>query len=181
MGHGISALLSAGDLTAADAMFAEFSRGIHKAAVIDRAYYCLLSGWRSRINGDLASALDNVRKGRDLFRGFLPAEIVHNLVEAEYLFEEGRGFEATVPLVRALKDSRRMKSSFFEHYCLLVSSRIALSEGNRAEGIRRLGDAMALGRAGDYVNRHFWQGYAPLPLKTALKRTMCGSLLKGGT
>ncbi len=157
MGHGISALLSAGDLSAATAMLAEFSRGIHEAAVIDKAYYHLLSGWRSRIDGDLSAALDNVRKGRELFRGFLPAEVLHNLVEAEYLFEEGRNVEAAVPLVRALEDSRKMKSRFFEHYCLLVSSRIALSQGNRAEGIRRLGDAMALGRVGDYVNRHFWQ------------------------
>jgi DNA-binding SARP family transcriptional activator len=183
MGHGISALLSAGNLSAAEAMFGEFSIGIHEAAVIDRAYYYLLSGWRCRIDGDLSAALDNVRKGRELFRGFLPAEILHNLVAAEYLFEGGRILEAGVPLARALEDSRSMNSRFFEHYCLLVSSRIALSQDDRNEGIRLLREAMALGRAGDYVNRHFWQadtmaGTCALALEKGIETDYVRNLIK---
>ena len=102
-------------------MLSEFSRNIHEATVIDKAYHHALLGWRSRINGDLSSALDDVRKGRLLFKGFLPAEIISNLAEAEYLHEAGRDREAGVPLDRALQDSRRMKSRYFEYFCLLIS------------------------------------------------------------
>jgi DNA-binding SARP family transcriptional activator len=79
------------------------------------------------------------------------------LISSELLGRQGKIDEAQVHLDDALEMARSARSPYFEFMARLTEAQLYFHNGEEAKGLMALTRAMALGKAGGYVNSFVWQ------------------------
>ena len=94
------------------------------------------------------------------------------LISAEVLRWQGETQKARAHLDDALEIACTTGSPYFEFMARLTEAYLYFDRGDESEGLRTLGRAMVLGRAGGYVNSFVWQ--------PAVMAKLCTKALEAG-
>ena len=167
LGNGASCALSRGDFSTADELLKGMESRLEWCQkAFDIGYYHGLRGWQKSLRNEFTAAAQHLKLNLEAFHsiGFLATEVVALNSMAENLRERGEKEQAWQYLIRAYDIAYSMKSLYLEFICLLSSVQLALDRADEQQAVRLLRKAMALGRAGTYVNGWFWRPAALLRL-----------------
>jgi tetratricopeptide (TPR) repeat protein len=160
LGNGASCALSWGDSAMADDLLKRMeSRLAGGGKRIDLGQYHGLRGWQESLRKEFTATFRHFTPALESFHaiGFQGPEVVILNGMAENHRQRGDVEQAEAYLSQAYAIACGMGSSYLEFLCLLNSAHLALdrSDDLHADGLLR--KALALGRAGGYVNSWFWQ------------------------
>ena len=159
LGNATSCAFSMGDLAAADDLLTGMkSRLDWYPKRLDVGYYHLLRAWQESLRKDFQAATRHLEVTLESFCsiGFLAIETAGNVFMAENLRELGEAERAEGYLARAYQLAYSMKSGFLEMVCLFNSVHLDLDASDEQQAVSLLRKAMALSRAGGYVNFWLW-------------------------
>jgi ATP/maltotriose-dependent transcriptional regulator MalT len=156
---GVFGALSDGDLETADAWTAEIKKDLPILGPGQLGWYYEFLVRAALTRGDVREAAlhqpEMLRLG--LAAGWCLNDAAVLLVSAQVNHLCGDTQAAHAHLARALAIADTMRSPYVEFMARLVEAELCLDNGQEAEGLRALGSAMALGKAGGFVNSRVWQ------------------------
>ena len=155
---GIMGALSDGDLETAASWLRELERDVHGLGPGFRCWYHWFIVWDALIRGDVARATSYQPEMLRLadVDGRPVDELVAHLMSAQVFHARGEDRDALARLASAQEIAQTIRSPYFEFMVRLTEAQLCLGTGQEAEGLRALERAMALGRAGGFVNSHVW-------------------------
>ncbi|MFL5419565.1 MAG: hypothetical protein ACJ79Y_02215, partial [Myxococcales bacterium] len=187
--QGVYGALAAGDLDTARRYHAKATEHLGPSQTGNRAHLLHLAAWIELCAGDIPRAEDYASRSRDdlLQAGVDLAPTWAGYTLAHVLIELGKHEEAAVLLDRALEWSRRVRSVFVEHDCLLSLAYARLSQGRETEALEWLRHGLRLGRSRSFVT-HTWMGWRKdvlaklcmLALERGIEPEHVGKIVKEG-
>jgi tetratricopeptide (TPR) repeat protein len=171
---GAFAALSDGDLETARAWIQELGEEVKDWGPLWALAYHGLRVLEALAQGDLREASEHERELAQLgYTSGMPYEEAQARVTAAYVCHRcGTHDQARAHLERALEIARSIPSPYVEWFARLAEAHVLLERGRDADGLEALRVAMALGRAGGYVNSTVW-----LP---AVMARLCARALEAG-
>ena len=159
LSFGIRAALSDGDLKTADIWIREMEKHLNAVGPGNKSWYFMFIVRTALLRGDLERAAAQQPEMLHLsLAGGQPLGCVEALlISTEVLGRQGKIDEAQVHLADALEMARSARSPYFEFMARLTEAHLYFHNGEEAEGLMSLSRAMALGKAGGYINSFVWQ------------------------
>jgi len=160
LGTAASCALSMGDVKTADDLLKSMESRLEWGRKrIDIGQYHALRGWRESLRMDFPAASPHLEQALKSFHGtgFLAPEAVMLNAMADNRRLMGDAEQAGILLGKAYEIAYGMGSGFLEFLCLFNSVQLALDASDELQADSLLRKAMALGRAGGYVNGWFWR------------------------
>ena len=171
---GLFAALSDGDLETAHAWLRDFEKDLPIFGTGFHAWYHMFVVREALLRGDLERAA--TRRPEMVRLSLACGWPMHYgaacLVSAQVLHERGEAGAAQADLAQALEIADAMESPYVEFMARLTEAQLQLDSGREAEGLRALGVALHLGKAGGFVNTHVWQ--------PAVMARLCARALEAG-
>lgn len=159
LGHGALAALSDGDLDTAGTWIREFAEEAAEWGPTYELAYHGLAALEALARGDLdgASTRERGMARRGYTSGVPKEEALARVVAAYVWHERGAEDEVRAHLERALGIAATIRSPYLEWIARLAQAYVLLDRNQDALGLEALGMALALGRAGGYVNSEVWR------------------------
>ena len=171
---GLLGALSDGDLETAGPWLREMTRNLDSVGTGFAFFAPWMVVWQALFQGDMARATsyqpEMLRLGTS--DGWLVNNVVAYLMSVQVFHVRGEEKEARTHLDHAREISRATGSPYFEFMVRLTEAQICFDTGQHSEGARALQIAMALGKAGGYVNSFVWQ--------PAVMAKLCAKALEAG-
>ncbi len=168
---GVCASLSSGNLAESEKLLETMSSALEQGRPLDKFYYHLMLACHYAHEGDIPRALSVAATANDLAQriGFLGAQVKSGLALAHLLRATGKHAQARAQTAACRRIGQDVKSDLVEFFCLLSEAGTDFAEHREAAGMRRLRDAMALGRKKGFAqfNYTLWisQEITPLCMK----------------
>lgn len=158
LAEGASASLGKGDLDSGEAYLQRMARFLGTGQKFNQAYFHYLSSWHAALKGEISLALSLEETAIPLITDCgQPCGIaLGNVYMARLENEIGNTQNATRHLEKAIRITRRMKSSILEYQCLLVEADIAFLRGDEKSGRSSLAKALSIGKEKGYFNYENW-------------------------
>ncbi len=171
---GLMSALSQGDRATTSTWLQDFAKDLHALGPGHACWYHVFVVWDALLRGDVSRA---VAHQPEMLRlavadGWPLDEALAHLVSAKVRHACGEERTARGHLERALEVARTIRSPYLDYMGYLTKAQLCLDRDQEAEGLRALGRAMALGKAGGYVNAFGWQ--------PAVMAGLCARALEAG-
>lgn len=158
-GNAVYSALAAGNLVMAKFFLNKVEATIDAQGKHTLAEFRFLRAGIDLLEGNLSSALDDALASLKLHermeRPFLTEGARFGLTQI--LIEIGEFKNAHLHLEQVIQYSRRMKSPFLEHQCLLIEAHLRLQQGEEEQKILRpLEEGLQLARENDYLVLNLW-------------------------
>ncbi len=171
---GIIAALDHGDLTTAATWMRQTEKDLPRLGPNFHCWYHSCAVREALIRGDIGRAWahqpEMLRFGLD--SGWPLDEASVRLLSAQIQQARDEGGAAREHLERALEIGRAMHSSYVEFMARLMEAELRFANGEEDAGLGALCTAMALGKAGGFVNTQIW-----IP---AVMAKLCAKALEAG-
>ena len=171
---GLMNALSHGDLVTTATWRQEFAKELHSVGPGYACWYHVFVVWESLLRGDVSRAATHQPEmlRLALADGWPFDESLAHLLSAQVLHACAQEQQARGHLERALEVACAIHSPYLEYMGHLVKAQLSFDGGQRVEGLGAVGRAMALGKAGGYVNTIGWQ--------PAVMADLCARALEAG-
>ncbi|MCF8037383.1 MAG: bacterial transcriptional activator domain-containing protein [Desulfobacteraceae bacterium] len=158
MGHGAAGALSAGNLESADEHLGNMARYAHSSDWIF-IYFKILKIWQALLEKDFSKALleGESAKAYVAESGMPMTDAMWHQGMALAWHASGNQAEASGYLEKALLISNRVGFHQISFGCYLTQAEFALDAGDEAAARKSLQQAMAIGKARQYVTTWLWR------------------------
>jgi DNA-binding SARP family transcriptional activator len=163
---GAGSCLCAGELARAGQFLDKMASTLEGARLFDRFYYYHKSAWRFMLMHDISRAMTYEKTALELASktGFEIAEAQAHFAMAHLMRMSGERKSAKEHIRRCRGIGQRMGSTIVEFMAMLSGAAFAFDGCDDKKGLTHLKDAMALGRANDYVYFCWWHPSLMTPL-----------------
>jgi LuxR family transcriptional regulator, maltose regulon positive regulatory protein len=150
--------LSAGEIAGAQQSLAKLRRWVDPQRTLDIAHYHFLNAGALLLGGNLKAALEIVlRELPEIIELAAPFGIATCRVQAaQALTLDGQFDAAREQLMAALDFGHAMPSLIIEYHALMALAYLEFCAGQEGQGLEKLRQALAIGRAKSYMNCHPW-------------------------
>ncbi len=156
--QGVAASLSDGDLERAGEFLKRMAGVDERGRILDRFYFHYETSWYLHLKGDLPRAMDHQAQALKLADtvGLHYAMAQGNLAMAHLRHDSGDLSGAMSGLETAARIAGQLGSDSIRFVVLLMRAVFSFAAGDREEGMRCLGEGLAIGRRRGYVNFSWW-------------------------
>jgi ATP/maltotriose-dependent transcriptional regulator MalT/DNA-binding SARP family transcriptional activator len=156
--HATAAALTAGDLDGAEDWLSRQASSINPLPTFDAGIHHFLACWLALLRADLPVAREHLTLSEKLSAGFGLLFVEANLLyaRAQILLQTDKPESAVEPAKQLHTLARTHRCHVYRFMATLVDAQRALDEGQEAQALEAISQAMAIGRQQQLLNFYCW-------------------------